>query len=121
MGMFDTIKVEQILPGETEIHNDLEYQTKDLKCVMTSYVISAEGELYEEQWKHEWIEDSSAFFGGYIKQIEGSYYREYLTDFHGDIRFYSSKPLSEDRIWRDYYARFTDGKLTKMWYKDEQY
>ncbi len=119
MGMFDELRVEHILPGKTEITDEW-YQTKDLECVMTKYVISANGELYEEKWQWEWVEENTHWLGGYMKKIEGSYHREYLTDYHGDVRFYKgSKP--ENGKWRDYYVRFTDGKLSKMWYVDKDY
>jgi hypothetical protein len=121
MGMFDEIRVEQILPGNTEITNEW-YQTKSLENVMTKYVISARGELYEERWQWEWVEENTHWLGGYMEKIEGSYHREYLTDYHGDIIFYKGTPEDRNaRRWRDYYARFTDGKLSKMWYVDRQY
>lgn len=120
MGMFDEIRVEHILPGETEI-TDTWYQTKSFDNTMSKYVISANGELYEEQWDHEWVEDEGYFLKGYIKKIEGTYRRNYLTDYHGDVIFYRSKPINENRIWRDYHARFTNGKLSRMWYVDAQY
>ena len=117
MGMFDEIRVEQLLPGNTEITDEW-HQTKSLDNVMTRDVITAKGELYEELWDYEWIDDDTALFKGYSQKIEGSYHREYLTDYHGDIIFYTGL---ENKVCRDYYARFTDGKLSKMWYKDTQY
>lgn len=121
MGMFDELRIEHILPGNTEITNQW-YQTKSFDNVMTKYVISAKGELYEEKWDWEWIDDEEHFLKGYINKIEDSYRREYLTDYHGDIIFYKMTPENQEkRIWRDYYARFTDGKLTKLWYKDVEY
>lgn len=121
MGMFDEIRVEHILPGTTEI-TDTWYQTKSFDCTMTKYVIDANGYLYEEKWDWEWIDDPDHFLKGYINKIDDSYRREYLTDFHGDIRFYGSTPDDKvNRRWRDYHARFTDGKLSKMWYKDSSY
>ena len=117
MGMFDEIRVEQLLPGNTEITDEW-HQTKSLDNVMTRYIITAKGELYEELWDYEWIDDDTALFKGYSQKIEGSYHREYLTDYHGDIIFYTG---CENKVCRDYYARFTDGKLSKMWYKDTQY
>jgi hypothetical protein len=120
MGMFDEIRVEHILPGETEI-TDTWYQTKSLENVMARYVITAKGELYEDRWDYEWVEDSNHFLKGYLNKIEDSYRREYLTNFHGDIIFYTSKPMNENRIWRDYHARFTNGKLSNIWYEDKQY
>jgi hypothetical protein len=120
MGMFDEIRVEQILPGNTEIINEW-YQTKSFDNVMAKYVITAKGELYKEVWEHKWIEDETHFLGGYDYRVPDSYRREYLTDYHGDIIFYTSKPMKEDRVWRDYTARFTEGKLTRIWYEDKQY
>lgn len=117
MGMFDEIRVEQILPGEYVI-NDEWYQTKSLECGLYKYVITANGELYREHWDYEQIKDSDQMLGFRIKKIEDSYRRDYLTDFHGDIIFYRSKP---NKVWRDYHARFTDGKLSRMWFEDKQY
>ena len=120
MGMFETLKVEIKIPGYTDVPSD-EFQTKSLNSTMEKYVITNNGELYRETWDYEWIDDDTHFLGGYQNKIEGSYRREYLTDFHGDIIFYTSKPMNEDRVWRDYTARFTEGKLTRIWYEDKQY
>lgn len=120
MGMFDEIRVEHILPEETTI-TDTWYQTKSFDNLMTKYVIAANGELYEEKWDYKWIDDDNHFLKGYLQKIEGSYRREYLTGYHGDVIFYKSNPMNEHRVWRYYYARFTNGKLTNMWYKDIQY
>jgi hypothetical protein len=118
MGMFDEIRIEQILPGNTEITDEW-YQTKSLENALAKYVITANGELYEERWDNEWITDEGYMFKGHLQRIEGSYRREYLTDYHGDIMFYKS--MHSNNVWRDYFARFTDGKLSKMWYEDTQY
>ncbi len=120
MGLFDEIRVEQILPGEYEI-TDTWYQTKSFDNEMSSYVISANNELYREWWDYEWIEEPNTFFGGRFHKKEETYRREYLTDFHGDIIFYTSKPMDENRMWRDYHARFTEGKLSRIWFEDKQY
>ena len=118
MGMFDEIRVEQVLPGNFEI-TDTWYQTKSFDNVMAKYAITAKGELYEETWEYEWVDDpENHMFKGYLKQKEGTYQRNYLTDFHGDIKFYEGL---NNEVWRDYYARFTEGRLTKMWYKDTKF
>lgn len=117
--MFDEIRVEVKLPDGI-FDTDCWYQTKSLDNAMNKYVITANGELYEEQWDWQWIEDHTHFLGGYTVKIENSYRREYLTDFHGDVIFYSGR-TPVNGMWRDYYARFTDGKLSKMWYKDTDY
>lgn len=118
MGMFDIIKCEISLPDGSSPENR-EFQTKSLENVMAYYVITAKGELYEERWDVEWVEENTRWLGGYMRNVEGTYRREYLTDFHGDIIFYDSQKIGE--VWRDYYARFTDGRLTRMWYKDCNY
>ena len=124
MGMFDEIRIEQILPGNTKI-TDKWFQTKSFDNHMVRYVINANGELYKEHWDYEWVSDEGyIFFKGYLQKVKGSYRREYLTDFHGDVIFYAGWPdasVNEDRVWRDYTARFTEGKLTKVWYTDSKY
>lgn len=118
MGMYDTLRIEKKIPGFADIP-DCEFQTKSLYSALENYVITNKGELYKEVWEYEWIENSLSVFGGYSKKIEESYRREYLTDFHGDIIFYEGKSI--DGKWRDYTARFTEGKLTRIWYEDKQY
>lgn len=121
MGMFDEIRVELILPDNT-LATDTWYQTKSFECYLDKYVITANGELYREEWDRQWEDDSDTVLGGRFKRIDTSYRREYLTNFHGDINFYSSTAdMQENRVWRDYYARFTNGKLQEMWFKDTKY
>lgn len=120
MGLYDTLKIEMKIPGYHSIP-DNEFQTKSFDNAMENYVITGNGEIYRETWEYEWIEDDSSILKGYSKQVEDSYRREYLTDYHGDIIFYTNKPINEDRVWRDYTARFTEGKLTRIWYEDKQY
>ncbi len=87
MGMFDTLKVQLKIPGFSDIP-DCEFQTKSLDSAMENYVITDNGELYREMWDYEWIDDPTSAFNGYFNKVEGSYRREYLTNFHGDIIFY---------------------------------
>lgn len=119
--MLDNIRSEVLLPEHSTI-TDETFQTKSFDNLMESYVITATGELYKEVWQYELVKDESSFTGTRLKKIEGTYRREYLTNYHGDIIFYSSHPTQkEPRMWRDYYARFTEGRLTKMWYEDKHY
>ena len=117
MGMYDTIKVEQKIPGFADIP-DCEFQTKSLDSALENYIITSKGELYREVWDYDWVEDAKSTFGGYYNKLDGTYRREYLTDFHGDIIFYNGDVIGGK--WRDYTARFTEGKLTRVWYKDKQ-
>ena len=120
MGMFDMLKIEMKIPGYSEIPDE-EFQTKSLDNVLDHYVITNKGEMYREVWDYEWADNPNSPIGGSLYKVEGSYRREYLTDFHGDIIFYTSRPMNENRIWRDYTARFTEGRLTRIWYQDKQY
>jgi hypothetical protein len=137
MGMFDYIRVEVELPGgesfpcrdpnvdgDEPVLDSKMFQTKCLDNALRTYCITLNGELYSDEWDYEAVErdvDETHIFYGLpiLQKIEGSYHREYLTDFHGDIIFYGG--LRPDNIWRDYHARFTDGKLTKLWYTDHTY
>lgn len=119
MGMFDLVTVEVRLPdGPPEADA---YQTKSFDNCIDHYVLAKNGELYREIWEREWVEIPTSPIGGYFNKVEGSYRREYLTNFHGDIIFYTSAPMKQDCIRRDYTARFTNGKLKKIWYEDKQY
>ena len=120
MGMFDEIRVEVILPDQTEVV-DTWFQTKSFDNLMDKYVITKKGKLYRETWKYKWVDDDNHFLKGYLEKIPDSYERHHLTDYHGDIIFYTSTPMTESRIWRDYTARFTEGRLTRIWYEDKQY
>jgi len=107
MGMFDTLRVEIAMPGCGDCNHE-EFQTKSFDNDMEHYVITTNGELYREHWEYDLADG----------KIPGSYRREYLTDYHGDVIFYKG---AKDRIWRDYHAWFTEGKLKLIWYTDTQY
>ena len=119
MGMFDTLKVQLKIPGFTEVPN-VEFQTKSFDSALENYVITNNGELYREVWDYKWVDDNEIpIVKGYLQRIEGTYRREYLTDFHGDVIFYEGKHI--DGKLREYTARFTEGKLKRVWYEDKQY
>jgi len=118
MGMFDYITVETLLPGNVTVSDEV-FQTKSFECLMENYVITKSGELYRENWEYVWVDNDIHLLGGYGEKIPDTYRREYLTDFHGDITFYRGR-MSNGK-WRDYTARFTDGKLTRISYEDKQY
>ncbi len=85
MGMFDYIKCEIQLPGYSFITNE-EFQTKSFDNVMEQYVITAKGQIYCEKWDYEWVDDETRpIVKGYLKKVEGTYRRDYLTDLHGGI------------------------------------
>jgi len=118
MGMFDWIQCEMSLPdGSSPLKR--EFQTKSFDNTMSKYVINTKGYLYEHRWDYRLVEDETHFLKGYIEEVEDSFQQIHLTDYHGDIIFYDSKKIGE--VWRDYYARFTDGKVSRMWYVDAKF
>lgn len=107
--MFDYIKVEVQVPFYGTNH---EFQTKAFVNAFEHYVITAKGELYIEHWDYEWIEDETKLpLKGYMHKKEGTYRREYLTDYHGDVIFYDDYNLG------DFIARFSYGRLDRLTFK----
>ena len=92
MGMFDTIYCQYPLPNPR--HQDLDFQTKDLECLLDTYTITREGRLVQHV-KPGWIE-----------RLE----RDIEWPLHGDIRIYTSLK-AEEPSWIEYVARFTHGRV----------
>lgn len=96
MGMFDDISVSDSLPFSDEMKelgldkNNYIFQTKDLDCLMSKYILQS-NKLYIEKYKiEEWVkgeEKSKNVFDriGYLKREE-PYLEQVLH--HGEIRFY---------------------------------
>ena len=93
MGMFDTIHCQYPLPNPR--HQDLDFQTKDLECLLDTYTITQEGWLVQHA-KRGWGE------GRLIRDVE--------WPLHGDLRFYTSVK-TEEPSWIEYVARFTHGRV----------
>lgn len=93
MGMFDTIRCKYPLPDAR--HQDLEFQTKDLECLLGEYTITRSGRLV-------WHARRGGWGGGPDRDIQ--------WPLHGDIRIYTSVK-SEDPSWVEYVVRFTHGQV----------
>jgi hypothetical protein len=93
MGMFDTIYCQYPLPNPR--HQDLDFQTKDLECLLDTYTITQEGWLVQHA-KRGWGE------GRLVRDVE--------WPLHGDLRFYTSVK-TEEPSWIEYVARFTHGRV----------
>lgn len=91
MGMFDTVKCEFKLPNP--LHQDLEFQTKDLECVLDDYTITRDGRLVRHP-RHG--------TRGPVRDVE--------WPVHGDIRIYGGDPGNERRLV-EYVVRFTHGRV----------
>jgi hypothetical protein len=124
MGMFDTISVSGDLPFSQEMidlgidKNNLSFQTKDLDCTMSHYIIQ-NGELFEEKYKtEEWIAGDPTAKSimdriGFMER-KGPYFDK--VNFHGEIYFYEFLTNVQDKwdCWVEFKAVFTDGKLQKL-------
>lgn len=108
MGMFDSVFVEYELPEiiledqQVSFFPGHEFQTKDMHCMMDSYLISHEGKLLYKE---------SSWFGKH--DPEASTYKD--TEFHGILHFYTGILLkSGNRYFIDYFAKFTDGIIVNI-------
>lgn len=88
MGLFDTVHCEFPLPDPR--HQGLEFQTKDLECLLDRYTITSDGRLLRHPWR-----------GGRGPE------RDVEWPIHGDISIYTS----QDGTWIEYSVRFTHGRV----------
>ncbi len=91
MGLFDTVRCEFPLPDPS--HQELEFQTKDLDCLMDEYLITREGRL---------LRRGRLGSRGLSRNIEWPFDRE--------VRIYKLDP-ENDREFIEYVVRFTDGRV----------
>lgn len=87
MGMFDRIRCHVNIPGYG-IRPDLEFQTKDLKCGLYTFIITSDGRLTDER--------------GFLRRYSGGFLMRAFTD--------SSKASSI----RGFYATFEAGRLVDL-------
>lgn len=90
MGLFDTVGCEYPLPEAR--HQELEFQTKGLECVMDHFTITRDGRLIRHP-------------GGWSRLD-----RDVEWPVHGDIRIYTSDK-TQDPSWIEYVVRFTHGRV----------
>ena len=111
MGMFDSVYVEYDLPEILLENQEVfflpghEFQTKDMYCLMDSYLISSAGKLLyrEGTWSGK-------------RDIELSAYKD--AEFHGILHFYSAAVLANGNTYFiDYFAKFTDGIIVNIKYE----
>lgn len=96
MGMFDYLRVEIKLPGITDPSKE-KFQTKSLDCNLDTYVISQKGELYREDFEYD----------ENMLVIPNSYKRDYLTEFNGEVTFYTVRSDV-------YIGKFNKGRLRTL-------
>lgn len=124
MGMFDYVKVDPKhgLP-------DIEYQSKDFDCEMTTIRITADGLLEIERFETEPVpkaerphpdDDGILGMAGMWRRINRRWERIPL---HGMFNFYGHERIKppatpyyapDEHLWREYEAKFTDGFLVNI-------
>jgi hypothetical protein len=126
MGMFDYLKCEHPLPdGYT---GPADWQTKDTDDQYLSlYTITADGRLVSDDWHMEEVPLAERPYPdaepGSFQSICGIARRvvdraNVERPFHGDLFFYSATDGdfndAAGYTWREYRARFTEGKLLRI-------
>lgn len=135
MGMFDTIKCEVTLPINKKIAknfrdknwNEVNFQTKDLDCTLSTFIIKKNKTLVNKIVKTEWVEKKKEKgFKGFIEKIrkdkwkfpyqiieKGTSYKK--VKYTGIINFYSIETDINDNEWDlEFNAKFVDGVLTSL-------
>lgn len=108
MGMYDSlycqIKLRPIRVNEYNVisfGSNKEFQTKDLLCLLDSYIISSDRRLkYMELARR----DESLILCENYKDME----------FHGMLNFYTTHKIDDEIYFVDFYAMFDDGNLVTI-------
>lgn len=102
MGMFDYIRCERVMPDGFDGHGHL-FQSKDFGCEMHIYTIEEDGRLMHEDSGSPWCSDPKPW------PIRPE-------PFHGFLRLYTldGDPNGAEYWWREYNAKFTDGRLVQI-------
>lgn len=114
MGMFDLIVCRAPLPDGYISPERQEFQTKDFECTLSTYTITEDGRLICDDWHYEVVppeerRDPNSVVGCLRRVVDRA---DVDQNFHGDLHF-------GDRD-REYIARFTEGKLTRITAEPEE-
>ncbi len=99
--MFDTIVCEYPLPDGKKFES---FQTKSLECLMGTYKITADGELFGTR--------------GWMFEVAEGEQDERQLHYTGAINFYTS---DTDGTWCEYIALFLEGKLLSLTVAEDKY
>lgn len=141
MGMFDSITCNYPLPGLTD-PSSINFQTKDLECLLTRYTITREGRLikhyveYEECPEVQRPLDGTPEWNGWpgkllgCLRVKASSERDIDTNYHGWLEFYGDRRSGDLLLidpesgrdllnpvrgeWFEYRAKFTDGRIVDL-------
>ena len=106
MGMFDSVLVRY--PLDEPAHNQFWYQTKDLECQLSRYIVDEQGYLWMERVQYQ--SEEGGPFGFQLRAV--SKHTEQVP-FHGDLDLYTSSGHdgSSGILYR---LRFIDGKVSRV-------
>ena len=103
MGMFDYVRIAFPLPDEIVQH--VEFQTKDLDCLLDEYRITKDGKLELLVYDTVPVPDSDAIFGYHMERFNE---RWQPWDFHGDLVIYT---YGLDGRFYEYVVHFVEGEV----------
>jgi len=114
--MFDTLYCKVLLPAGSPFDSTYPFQTKDLECVMNTYVIEEDGRLMVKAGYYEDIplaerpypnaDDWKKLIGS-MRFVETGWEP---VDVHQRVVFYGNT----NGVWYDYEATFTHGRLESL-------
>ena len=136
--MFDDIKCEVTLPITKKVAKNfgdkdwtqVSFQTKDLDCTLSTYIIRKNNTLVERVEKNKWVpRKKEKGFRGFIEEIRKDKWKSLYEIVHlgtsykknkytGVITFYSLEPDIKDDTWDLVFdAKFVDGVLVSLKFK----
>lgn len=109
MGLFDYVNCEAPLPDGKPTPPEL-FQTKDFdNPYLEKYTITKDGRLVHHAVDYEWIKDEAAPLGYWQRATPAG---DVDTNWHGFLNFYDYNTSTKE--WREFDAKFTDGKLVEI-------
>jgi hypothetical protein len=136
--MFDTIKCEVTLPITKKIAKNFRdkdwtkvgFQTKDLDCILSTYIIKKNKTLVHKIEKNKWVsKKKEKGFRGFLDKIRKDKWNSPYEVIHlgtsykkikhtGIINFYGLERDINDNTWDlEFDAKFVDGVLTSLKFK----
>lgn len=119
MGMYDILKINiNKLPlsdsEKKSIGDNVEWQTKDFECILSTAEITDEGRLRFLHFKYDWDENAESALSELTGKMGALITKDEkwieLNDYHGFVNFYTYI----NKVWYGFNAKFTDGQLVNI-------
>lgn len=117
--MYDNLKIKTaMLPlSESEkesIGENVEWQTKDFECILSTAEITDDGKLRFQTFTIYWDKNQKSGLFQLTGKMGALCEKDHkwvdLPEYHGFVNFYST----ENGIWYEFNAKFTDGQLVEI-------